>query len=168
LRPQTLSELRGGFKEAGQLADRLDDPLLAGHAAFFGAGAALEAGDLEQADRLLARLSAVAEQLGQPPMRWYVAVARAQRCLISGPAEQAERLVFAALELGRSADSPTACCGLWASFVSRASCAALDAEPWLTRLQTDWAAAPLTRRRGDDNRRAEQLLERSATYRRLA
>jgi hypothetical protein len=31
----------------------------------------------------------------------------------------------------------------------------LDAKPWLARLHSDWAAIPLTRRRGTDDRRAE-------------
>jgi hypothetical protein len=48
------------------------------------------------------------------------------------------------------------------------SYAALDAKPWLARLHSDWAAALLTRQRGDDNRRAEELLERAEAYRRLA
>jgi len=33
---------------------------------------------------------------------------------------------------------------------------------------SDWAATLLTRRCGDDDRLAEQLLERAETYRRLA
>jgi len=321
--PQTLPELRGDLNEAAQLADRLEDPLLAGHAAYVGALAAIDAGDLEQPDRLLAQLSAVAKQLGQPLMRWYAALGRATRCLISGPAEEAERLAFAALELGRSAQQPdsmpwfmgqlyvarflqgsldrgdphlpdlfetaaqlfetpgvplpnhpeitpsrslplvtgamtstvlcevgrlddarrhfellmsqldelphdynalaipafasVACArlgdrrsakrlhailkphshrlisagshwfgatthylGLLAATLSRIdeadarftaaerSYAVLDAKPWLARLRSDWAAALLTRRRGDDDRRADQLLERVATYRRPA
>jgi tetratricopeptide (TPR) repeat protein len=105
-RPQTLPELRRDLTEAAQLADRLNDPLLAAHAGHLGAQAAMEAGDLEHADRLLAALGSDVKQLRQPLMRWYNAVARAHRCLISGPAEEAERLAFAALELGRSAHQP--------------------------------------------------------------
>jgi hypothetical protein len=316
-RPQTLSKLQADLREAGELADRLKDPLLVGHAAFLGAYAAMEAGDLEQGDRLLARLTAVAEQLGQPFMRWYAVMVRAQRCSITGRPEEAERLAFATLELGRSAGQPdnmlwflgqlyvarflegsldredpylpdvfetpgsslptspeitrsrslplligaamsavlsevgrlddarrhfellmsseldqlphdytalvipafasVACArlgdrrsaeqlyaileshshrfvsaqaawfgatthylGLLATTLNRLdeadthfaaaerSYRSLDAKPWLARLHSDWAAALLTRRRGDDNQRAEQLLERAATYRRPA
>jgi hypothetical protein len=103
---QTLPELQANLHEAGELADRLNDPLLAGHATFLGAQAAMAFGDLEQADRLLARLTAIAEKLGQPLMRWYAAITRAKRCLISGPAKEAERLAFAALESGRTAEQP--------------------------------------------------------------
>jgi hypothetical protein len=66
----------------------------------------MEAGDLEQADRLLARLSGVAEKLAQPFMRWYAAIVRAQRSSIIGPVEETERLALAGLELGRSAEQP--------------------------------------------------------------
>jgi hypothetical protein len=101
---QTLPELRANLREAGELADRLKDPMLVGYAAYGGAHAAMSVGDLDQADRLLARLTATAEQLGQPVMRWYAASVRAKRCTISGPAEEAERLALAALQLGRSAE----------------------------------------------------------------
>jgi hypothetical protein len=101
---QRLPELQANLREAGELADELNDPLLAGHAAYLGASAAMNVGNLEEADRLLARVIAVAERLGQPLMRWYAVVAQAKRCLISGPAEEAERLAFAALELGRRAE----------------------------------------------------------------
>jgi hypothetical protein len=94
------------LREAVELADRLHDRLLAGHGALLGAQAAMDVGDIEQCDRLLARLSAIAEQLGQPFMRWYDLVARARRCSIGGPPEDAERLAFAALQAGRTAEQP--------------------------------------------------------------
>jgi hypothetical protein len=125
--PQTLSEFRADLREAGELADRLKDPLLAGHAANIGVHAALEAGDLEQCDWALARLSVVAEQLGQPVMRWYAGIARAKRCSISGPAEEAERLAFAARELGRSARQPDSATWFHAQlFVARLLQGSLD------------------------------------------
>lgn len=64
------------------------------------------AGDLDEADRLVARVTAVGEQLRQPLMRWYASLMRANRCAISGHAQEAERLAFAALEVGRSAEQP--------------------------------------------------------------
>jgi len=134
--PLALSERRADLREASELADRLEDPLLAGHAAFLGALAAMMAGDLEQADRLLTRLSTVTEQLGQPLMRWYAAGAHAKRCLISGPAKEAERLAFAALDLGRSADQPDSM--LWfvpQLFVARFLQGSLDrGDPYLLDL----------------------------------
>jgi DNA-binding SARP family transcriptional activator len=106
LRPQTGPELRTNLREAIELSARLKDPLLAGHAAYLGAHAAMQVGELDSADQMLARLTAVAEQLGQPFLRYYDVVAQAKRCTISGPPEEAERLAFAALEIGRSAGVP--------------------------------------------------------------
>jgi predicted ATPase len=102
-RAQKLAEFQANLHEALELAERLDDPLLAGHSAYLGAHAAMEAGDLALADRLLERLGAVARELGQPVMRWFEVVALAKRRLIDGPPQEAERLAFAALQLGTSA-----------------------------------------------------------------
>jgi predicted ATPase len=146
LAPQTLPERIANLREAGQLADRLKDPLLAGHAASLGAHAAMNAGDLDQADHLLTRLAAVAEQLGQPVMRWYDILARTKRCLISGPAEEAERLAFAALELGRSAEQSDSM--LWFGgqlFVARFLQGSLDrGDPHLPDLIESLAESPPT------------------------
>jgi predicted ATPase/DNA-binding SARP family transcriptional activator len=102
LSPQTGAELHTTLREAGELAARLEDPLLAGHAACLGAHVAMQVGDLERADHVLARLTAVAGQLGQPFLRYYDIVAQAKRRMISGPPEEAERLAFIALQIGRS------------------------------------------------------------------
>jgi len=56
-----------------------------------------------------------------------------------------------------------------ARFAAAERCyASLDAKPWLARLYSDWGDALLTRRRANDDRRAQQLLERAAAYRRFA
>jgi hypothetical protein len=104
--PLAPPELESSLREAEELADRLGDPLLTGHAAYLGAHAAMDAGDLEEADRLLTRLTAVAEQLNQPTMRSMAMAIRTKRCTISGPAEEIERLAFAALELAYNAGQP--------------------------------------------------------------
>ena len=103
---QTLAERRAKLREAAELTEQLNDPLLAGHIAFLAAHAAMNVGDLEDSDRQVARLSAVAEQLAQPVLRWYDGVARAKRCVISGPADEAERLAYAALDIGRQTGQP--------------------------------------------------------------
>jgi hypothetical protein len=101
-----LAERRADLREAGELADRLKDPLLAGYVAYCGAQDAMNIGALEESDRLLARLTAVAEQLAQPFLRWCDALARAKRCAISGPPEEAERLAYAARDIGLRAGQP--------------------------------------------------------------
>ena len=103
---QTIAERQANLREAEEIADRLSDPLLLGHAAYFGAHAAMNAGDLEECDRLLVRLGAVAQHLAQPFLRWYEMVARAKRLSISGPAIEAERLAVAALEVGQRGGHP--------------------------------------------------------------
>ena len=103
---QTLAERQAALREAAELAERLNAPLLIGHTAYLGAHAAMNTGDLDESDRQLARLHAVAEELAQPFMRWYDMVARAKRYSISGPAEEAERAAFAALEIGRRGGHP--------------------------------------------------------------
>jgi predicted ATPase/DNA-binding SARP family transcriptional activator len=100
---QTGSELRTNLREAIELTAGLKDPLLAGHAACLGAHVAMQVGELHTADQMLARLTAIAEQLRQPFLRYYDIVAQAKRCTISGPADEAERLAFSALAIGRSA-----------------------------------------------------------------
>lgn len=135
-RPQTIDGLRPDIREAATLAARLEDPVLAGQAGYFGAHIALEAGDLEEADRALDRLVAVADELGQPLMRWYAAVVRTKRRTISGPIDAAERLAFEALELGRSAGQPdTVLWFLGQLFVARFLRGTLEArEPHLPSL----------------------------------
>ncbi len=105
-RPQTVREIQADLAEADELAQRLEDGALAGLAAYLGAHAAMENGDLQQADRLVARLAAIAQELRQPFLLWYEAVARSKRSVISGPPEEAERLAFVALELGRATSQP--------------------------------------------------------------
>jgi hypothetical protein len=106
-----LAERQAEIREAGELADRVNDPLLAGHVAYSGAHDAMNIGDLEECDRLLARLTAIAEQLAQPFLRWFDALARAKRCAISGPPEEAERLAYAARDIGLRAGQPD--CTQW-------------------------------------------------------
>jgi len=103
---QTLVERQAALREAAQIAEQLNDPLLAGHISYLGAHAAMNIGDVGEADRQLARLHEVAEELAQPFMRWYDLVARAKRYSISGPGEEAERAAFAALEMGRRGGHP--------------------------------------------------------------
>jgi DNA-binding SARP family transcriptional activator len=105
-RSQMPGERRATLREAAELADQLNDPLLIGHAAYLGAQAAMDVGELDECDRLLPRLSAVAEELAQPFMRWHESIVRAKRCVISGPPEEAERLALASRKLGRRAGQP--------------------------------------------------------------
>lgn len=101
--PRTLSERRAIAAEATKVAERVDDRTLAFYSPNFGAHAAMEAGELEQADAFLARAGAVADELGQPTLHWFQTVARAKRALITEAPSEGEQLAFQALELGQSA-----------------------------------------------------------------
>jgi DNA-binding SARP family transcriptional activator len=105
-RAKARDERDANLREAGELADRLNDPLLIGHVAYLGAQEAMSIGDLAECDRLLARLNAVTEELAQPFMRWYASIVRAKRYVISGPPEKAEHLAYSAFKLGQRAGQP--------------------------------------------------------------
>lgn len=109
--PQTQPERLANSREAVVLAERLEDPLISFQAARFGSHAAMEAGELALADRLLERARELADRLGQPILQWYFAVTRAKRSSISGPLAEAEQLARAAFELGQRARQPDA--ALW-------------------------------------------------------
>ncbi|MEJ7715066.1 MAG: hypothetical protein WKF40_04900 [Thermoleophilaceae bacterium] len=101
--PRTLSERRDIAAEATEIAERVADRTLAFHSPNFGSHAAMEAGDLEQADAFLARARAVADELGEPTLHWFETVGRAKRALITEAPRDGERLALEALEHGLSA-----------------------------------------------------------------
>jgi hypothetical protein len=85
----------------------------------------MNAGELDECDRLLEALNSVAKNLRQPYMSWHAGIVRAKRCVISGLADEAEQLARDAYKLGRRAGQPDS--ELWylgqliaARFVQRA------------------------------------------------
>jgi hypothetical protein len=106
--PRTLAERLANTREASALADRLEDPHLSFQAARFGSHAAMEAGDLVLADRLLDQARERAEQLGQPILHWYYVVTRAKQATITGSPIEAERAARAACDAGRRIGQPDA------------------------------------------------------------
>lgn len=64
--PRTLEARLESSREACGLADRVESPVLEFHAAYLGCHAAIEAGDLALADKLIARAGELAGRLGQP------------------------------------------------------------------------------------------------------
>ena len=112
-----------------ELADRLKDPLLAGHAAYLGAHAAMEVGDLERG-RPPAGAAQRGRRAARPAVHALVRQRRAREALRDQRARRRRPSGSRSprFELGRSGpDSPTACCGSSASSSSPASCrASLD------------------------------------------
>ena len=143
--PRTLARRNADLSESWRLADRSDERLLAGHAAYFGVFAALEAGEVALADRLLNNLRALVEVLGQPIIAWFAAVAVAARCVVVGSPEEAEELAFAAYDLGTLAGQPDALVwflgGLFTARFLRGRLA--DGEPNLPGLFAEPGSAPV-------------------------
>ncbi len=106
--PRTVGDRNDDLLEAWLLAGGIGERLLAGYAAFFGADAAVEAGDLDRAAELLESLGTLAVQLGQPIIEWYAALARAKRCVVCGSPVEAERLAIVAYEVGQRGGQPDA------------------------------------------------------------
>jgi tetratricopeptide (TPR) repeat protein len=104
----TLAERLALAEEQAALADELDDPTLALHAAVNGVHAAFEAGRFDLAESRLARAEALARELGQPTLRWVVMFLRARWAAVHGEFEEAEALATEALSLGEAAGQPDA------------------------------------------------------------
>jgi DNA-binding SARP family transcriptional activator len=142
--PRTVLDRNRDLYEAWGLAAGLDEPLLAGYAAFLGSDAAIESGDLERAGTLLESLGAIARRLGQPLVGWYEAIARAKRCVVCGSPAEAERLAYAAHEIGLRAGQPDAATWfLGQVFVARFLRGTLDAsDPDLPLLFEEPGSSP--------------------------
>jgi DNA-binding SARP family transcriptional activator len=106
--PETLEERLALTAEATALADVLQDPAAGFFAHLQRAQVALEAAEVAEADRCLARMATLAEEVGQPTLRWMAAWAAGSRTLLAGDAEEAERLAEAALQLGGDTGQPDA------------------------------------------------------------
>jgi class 3 adenylate cyclase len=100
IHPSTLRESLAVTAELADLADKMNDPNIGFHAAYYGFWAALAAGDLDLADRRLAIAQRLAEELGQPYMRWLAGVSTAARLAVAGQLEESERTAAAAAKHG--------------------------------------------------------------------
>ena len=109
--PWTIAERVAELDEALRLADASGAPLVAARAAYFACDVALEAGDLERADWMLARVEALVGELRQPALAWSLAVARGKRATVTATPAEAEALAFAGLDVGLKASQPDA--GIW-------------------------------------------------------
>jgi hypothetical protein len=104
----TFAERLTIVAEAEELVSRLDDRTLAFHVAYSGCHAAMETGDMELVDRLLASAGRLSEQLHQPLLEWRVLFMRAGRAMVAGDLQQGELLAFEAFVLGERAGQPDA------------------------------------------------------------
>jgi class 3 adenylate cyclase/tetratricopeptide (TPR) repeat protein len=106
--PSTLAFRLGLTSELAGLAEQLGDATVAFSAAWYGFGAALEAGDMDLARRYLDRSARWADDLAQPALRWSVSVPRIALTTLAGSLGEAEHLAHQAVEIGIRAGYPDA------------------------------------------------------------
>ncbi len=106
--PATLGERLANTAELLALAEHLEDPFATGLALALRCRGTLEAGLLEETDRILAAYGHLAHELGQPTLQWVAAWMRAGRLRLAGQVAESEALVRQALEIGQGTGEPDA------------------------------------------------------------
>jgi class 3 adenylate cyclase/tetratricopeptide (TPR) repeat protein len=106
--PSTLVQRLGLVTELAELAEQLGDANVGFSAAWYGMGAALEAGDVVLAQRRLDEATHLAGDLAQPALRWIVTIPHTALITLAGKVHEGERLARQALEVGISANYPDA------------------------------------------------------------
>ena len=98
--PPLLEQSLAWTADALTRAEQLGDPILLFHAANNRQWAASAAADIDEMDRCLAIMEAVAEQLDQPLFKWLHSYFGAFRSLIAGDLDRAEAVATDALKIG--------------------------------------------------------------------
>ena len=106
--PSMLEESVVRTADALVRAERVADPVLLFWAAGWRGEAANRAGDLDESDRCLNLMGALAEDLNQPMFSWIHKIWCAQRSLIAGDIDQGEQLANEALQIGTDGGEPDA------------------------------------------------------------
>lgn len=106
--PSTLAFRLGLTSELAGLAEQLSDANVAFSAAWYGFGAALEAGDIDLARRYVDRSARWADDLAEPALRWAVSVPRIALTTLAGSLGEGEQLAHQAVEIGTRAGYPDA------------------------------------------------------------
>jgi class 3 adenylate cyclase len=106
--PSTLAHRLDLIAELGELAEQLNDAHVAFSTAWYGIGAALEAGDTALAHDRLADATRLADDLAQPALRWAMAIPDITLTVLAGRVHEGERMAHQALEAGTSAGYPDA------------------------------------------------------------
>ncbi len=101
--PDLLAERQRNTTELVALVERVTDPALKAEAHLLRARAAIEAGDISEADSSLAIADRLSAGLGQPALRWRVQYIRAARAVLAARFADAEQLLIESHRLGQSA-----------------------------------------------------------------
>jgi DNA polymerase III delta prime subunit len=99
--PGALAQRRAHLVELLALADDLGDPFVKVWAQLYGFETAMEIGELDEADRLLAEAQRTAAEV-ERALRWFAEFPRAGRVLFAGNLAEADVLARQALEIGRA------------------------------------------------------------------
>jgi class 3 adenylate cyclase/tetratricopeptide (TPR) repeat protein len=102
--PGGLAERRALVDELVALAADLGDPFVKVWAELFGFETAMEVGEVNEADRMLAEAQRTALEV-ERALRWFAEFPRAGRALLAGRVEEADKLAREALEIGRATQS---------------------------------------------------------------
>lgn len=169
--PDTLEERLANGSELLSLAEQLRDPVMSSRAWSVRFRAAMEASDVEEADRCLQATEQSSAELGQPALRWLARMHRAGRALLAGHLAEAERLILEALELGRIAGQPDApLLFVFQQFqvrfeqgrVDEALSELLDVAASFPRLRLTWATLALGWSELDEEEKAREAFEELA------
>jgi class 3 adenylate cyclase/tetratricopeptide (TPR) repeat protein len=106
--PTTVDERLAHTRELLDVAGELGDSVLVCAGSWHRFVAAMEAGDVAEADRCLGAAELLADELGQPTARWFSMILRANRLLVAGEVDRSEAVSHQALELGLAAGHPDA------------------------------------------------------------
>ncbi|MGH9036530.1 MAG: hypothetical protein ACRD0O_12275, partial [Acidimicrobiia bacterium] len=99
--PGALAQRRAHVSELLAVGEDLGDPFVKVWAELYGFETAMESGDVDEADRLLARARRTALEV-ERALRWFAEFPRAGRALFAGRLEEADVLAREALEIGRT------------------------------------------------------------------
>ena len=106
--PTTVDERLAHTRELLDVAGTLGDTVLVCAGSWHRFVAAMEAGDVAEADTCLDAAELLAAELGQPTARWFSMILRANRLLVAGELDRSEAVSYQALELGRAGGHPDA------------------------------------------------------------
>jgi len=116
--PTNLDRRLAVAEELRSLASRLDDPIIAYHAADF-FSSYLGAGDIEAADRCLAEERRIVEVLGRPYFKWCLtAWHETMRALHGGRFVEAERFADEGLDIGAVVRDPAEALTYWGGAIT--------------------------------------------------
>ena len=101
--PTTVDERLAHTRELLDVAGTLGDSVLVCAGSWHRFVAAMEAGDVAEADTCLDAAELLAAEMGQPTARWFTMILRANRLLVAGEVDRSEALSYQALELGLAA-----------------------------------------------------------------